>query len=125
MSDDYAARVARGAALLDALRPGWDDHVSIGTLDVSSTKDCVLGQAFGSYTVGVRSVFANPLVVVSACIREMLSDRHGFSAYETASLAAWGELTQAWRDLITERRCRTLKQDLFSDVNDEKVSISV
>lgn len=39
-------RVARGAAHLDRVRPGWEKKIDVGTLTLSSCKSCVLGQLF-------------------------------------------------------------------------------
>lgn len=46
--DEATARVAKGAAHLDQLRPGWFRDVDTGTLTLSSCQQCVLGQLYGS-----------------------------------------------------------------------------
>ncbi|MGH9316350.1 MAG: hypothetical protein ACRD1P_04510 [Thermoanaerobaculia bacterium] len=38
--------VRRGAAYLDEHRPGWEKRVDLDTLDMSSPRHCVLGQAY-------------------------------------------------------------------------------
>ena len=48
MADTIAARVARGAALLDERIPGWDQRIDLDTLDIDSCQNCVLSQLFGS-----------------------------------------------------------------------------
>lgn len=45
--DEARERVARGAAHLDQMRPGWHAEVDTGTLTLSSCTQCVLGQLFG------------------------------------------------------------------------------
>jgi len=40
----YKERVARGAALLDELAPGWHKQIDLNTLKLSSCTDCVCGQ---------------------------------------------------------------------------------
>lgn len=40
-------RVARGAAWLDDVRPGWRDQVSLTTLTLANSRLCILGQVFG------------------------------------------------------------------------------
>jgi hypothetical protein len=44
---DYAARVAKGAALLDEKRPGWEREISLSTLDIASPTRCVTAQLSG------------------------------------------------------------------------------
>jgi hypothetical protein len=41
-----ARRVNRGAALLDTIKPGWQNDVELLELDMSSACSCVLGQLF-------------------------------------------------------------------------------
>lgn len=43
---DAEARVARGAAHLDTVRPGWEKLIDVGTLSIGSCVDCILGQIF-------------------------------------------------------------------------------
>lgn len=53
-----AERVARGAAWLDDVRPGWRDQVSLDAIDLNSNQRCVMGQVFAGesekdgFTVG-------------------------------------------------------------------------
>ncbi|WP_285647761.1 hypothetical protein [Lentzea sp. NBRC 102530] len=49
-----ATRVARGVALLDEKKPGWDGHIHLPTLDIMYGTYCVLGQVFGNYDTGAR-----------------------------------------------------------------------
>lgn len=42
----HVARVKRGAAWLDANKPGWERVVSLPALDMASRYHCVLGQVF-------------------------------------------------------------------------------
>lgn len=42
-----ADRVALGALLLDAWKPGWPEKVDLNTLDVNDAGFCILGQVFG------------------------------------------------------------------------------
>jgi hypothetical protein len=50
---ELAARVQRGAALLDERRPGWADSIVLPKLKMHDCEQCVLGQVFGSYVGGV------------------------------------------------------------------------
>ena len=40
---------AKGAAYLDVHAPGWHTKVTIGQLEVSSLRACVLAQLFGNF----------------------------------------------------------------------------
>lgn len=44
---DYAARVAKGAALLDEKKPGWEHQINLDTLNISSGTTCVTAQLSG------------------------------------------------------------------------------
>lgn len=41
---DINGRVAKGAKWLDEVEPGWFDLIDLNTLDISSNKNCILGQ---------------------------------------------------------------------------------
>jgi hypothetical protein len=43
-----AERVQRGANLLDERVPGWATRVNLYTFDITSAKDCVLGQVYST-----------------------------------------------------------------------------
>lgn len=46
---EFEVRVRRGALHLDATVPGWADKVDVGTLDIGSCFDCIIGQLVGPY----------------------------------------------------------------------------
>lgn len=48
--------VALGMLFLDDAVPGWDDRITPKTLNMASSNDCVLGQLYGSYWVGMRQL---------------------------------------------------------------------
>ena len=54
MKSIVARRAARGAEFMDGVRPGWFDEVDGSRLNIYSTKNCILGQIYGSYEVGAR-----------------------------------------------------------------------
>jgi hypothetical protein len=87
-----AERVERGAALLDAKRPGWWRDIGLGRLDIKSSCDCIAGQ-LGDYA---RTVEALGLYEYDA------EAAHGFEAEESQD--EYPALTEAWRDLILGRR---------------------
>jgi len=43
----FEEEIARGAAFLDEVRPGWERQIDIGTLELNACDQCVLGQVFG------------------------------------------------------------------------------
>jgi len=102
---NYADRVARGAALLDRERPGWAAEIAIDELAMASCNDCILGQIYGRYTVGLSSVFRDTEA-------SWLSPAHyGFTLYDgeqvqdfKETMLRFRELADAWR---TEIRART------------------
>ena len=83
-----AERLKRGAALLDAKRPGWWREIDLGRLDIESACNCIIGQ-LGSYMETARSLG------LYISLDDWL---HGFEGGE------YPELTDAWRDLIQQRR---------------------
>jgi hypothetical protein len=100
-------KVRRGAAVLDdyfLTQPGrmfpwsWDQGLDLGTLDIESGGQCVLGQLFGSFSAG--------LVLLGVGGR--LAARLGFVADGRTPHRVYArdsrELTEAWRDLVTARR---------------------
>lgn len=48
--------VRRAAALLDKARPGWENEIDTETVDLLSSKDCVLGQVYGDFSTGVVDI---------------------------------------------------------------------
>lgn len=51
--------VATEADRLDRLFPGWAERVNIDTLNLWSSRDCVLGQATRDYDTAVTRVFSD------------------------------------------------------------------
>lgn len=101
MSDILAAQcVARGAALLDVKRPGWHHNISLNRLRTASTEDCILGQLFGNYSVGIKEILDPAL--------DNIFNRgyHGFTAHDSdeGEFASYGELDRAWKGYIRSRR---------------------
>jgi hypothetical protein len=56
----YEDRVAKGAALLDRVRPGWAGEVAADRLAMESCDKCVLGQLYGNYWAGFRALLMPP-----------------------------------------------------------------
>lgn len=49
--EEARARVARGAAHLDSVRPGWFNQIDVGTLTLHDPCGCIVGQLCGGYYV--------------------------------------------------------------------------
>jgi hypothetical protein len=47
-AQDAEARVAKGAAHLDQVRPGWASRIDVGTLTLHDPCGCIVGQLCGS-----------------------------------------------------------------------------
>jgi len=92
---EQEARVARGAALLDANVLGWWDLIDTGSLNLSSYEMCVLGQVFGSYGAGLWELGLQ-------AESEGEDSRHGFcpdTPQETrVQTALWCKVIQERRD---------------------------
>ena len=52
-------RVAKGARLLDTVKPGWAAEINIEGLNLESPCDCVLGQLYKSYASGISALAIN------------------------------------------------------------------
>jgi hypothetical protein len=100
---DYAARVRRGAALLDRVRPGWAREIDRDRLAMESCDRCILGQLWGDYMDGFREL-VRPLdsrILFSAA-------DHGFTLPLREQTGPWtmnrfAALADAWRDEIRKR----------------------
>lgn len=55
---DYAARVAKGAALLDEKKPGWERQIDLDTLDIQNATSCVTAQLSSErwYSAGMEEL---------------------------------------------------------------------
>lgn len=105
---DYAARVAKGVALLDEKRPGWERLLDLDTLDIASSHACVTAQLSG-----VRDFMAgmNQLGLTLGSGGTYIG--HGFNAESCGSFCDGGEtceqdsayatLNTLWKAVITTR----------------------
>lgn len=105
---DYAARVAKGAALLDGKRAGWEHQIDLETLEIRDGAACVTAQLSGKadWAVGMQQLDLG----LSSYIA------HGFNATpcsvdgcececegECPQQRAYATLNTLWKDLIRER----------------------
>ena len=102
---DIPGRVARGAALLDEKRPGWEAEINLNALDIDDCTTCVIGQLYrdhaGIYS-GAYEIGADALLGPDG---SALAD-HGFNAIRGLDPddVEWGALTSEWKRVIQERR---------------------
>lgn len=102
--DEARARVQRGAAHLDVVRPGWFNRIDVGTLTLSDPCGCIVGQLCGGYWLGL----------------ELLGIKHGDSYSLGVGIkrgadfmdeadvdAAWVPIQSAWVEAIADRRLST------------------
>lgn len=104
---DYAARVARGVALMDKKWPNWATEIDVDRLDINSSWDCVTAQyaqrrdADFSWLDGM-----DMLGLDRVSYRE-----HGFNGEEDPEggivpPAAYAALNGLWRAEIERRRAQ-------------------
>jgi hypothetical protein len=97
---DIQARVARGARLLDRVRPGWWQEINLKTLSLDDCWVCVLGQLYGGYKFGLSTLRREPET------RNCYPEYFGFTVDNYGSrneLREFRSLTVAWRVEIARR----------------------
>lgn len=95
------AAVAKGAALLDQRRPGWEHDINLGRLDISFGSTCILGQLYGTFENGLAKVFVGFSLTAEPAFE------HGFIGWTLTQDAI---LTRAWRREILRRRTSALPE---------------
>lgn len=104
---DYAARVAKGAALLDEKRPGWERQIDLGTLDVQNGTCCVTAQLSGTqaWFTGMRQLGLTEgdsgTYVAHGFNAESYDAMEDDEAYDQE--AVYATLNRLWRELIEGR----------------------
>lgn len=94
----YTTNAPAGAELLDEKCPGWASEISLDTLDIDSSQNCVLGQLYGDFSRGAIALFS--AAAYSG------SQQSGFMCIPDPSRSApcnAAELNAEWRELIRER----------------------
>jgi hypothetical protein len=109
--------VARGAAILDELRPGWYQDIDLEKLDLISSWHCVLGQLYGHFGEGLQATMTYRYrdgwgVFGSA-------SAFGFmpaDGYQESRPILYELLKAEWTKVIIERRTNTIPDTLPQDV---------
>lgn len=91
MSADVAElAVAKAVALLDQLAPAnWRDEVTLEYLDMGDGEQCVLGQIYGDYNVGITALQE------SASEQAVLIEGEALDAFES------GYYQEAWEKVLS------------------------
>ena len=99
----HADRAAHGARMLDLAVPGWHWDIDSRTLDISRVDECVLGQLYDDYGVGLSRLGI-----------EGTGDLYGF--YADLPWSQW-RLTRAWKKEVNARCAADAEtfDDEFSD----------
>lgn len=97
-TDEARARVAKGAAHLDDVRPDWFNRIDVGTLTLRSHCSCIVGQlgAFG------KGYYKEWMEVFDAQHDAM--ECGVFISPGAGSNEAYARLQDAWIDAIADRR---------------------
>lgn len=122
-AEEIRTRVQRGAALLDQKSPDWAHTVPVNEVDMSYAETCVLGWVYGDYIAGIVATGLDTLVNLVSLNNEDIPDGHpavlhGFDFGNNEIMDEHGRicydeyrwLTDAWRNLIAERRASLIPQ---------------
>lgn len=92
---DVVQRAREGAKFLDKVEPGWYRKVNPLKLDMRSCVDCVLGQLYGEFILGMETL-----------MRRGLGYHFLWFGFATDELkhATFSGLTIAWSDEIHKRQ---------------------
>ena len=93
-------RVAKGAAILDAKKPGWERQIDIASLQLADSCHCVLGQLYGHYFDGLDAI---KLLHDPALIPGTSGAGAGFNTYPHEGMTVFADLDEAWISLVKER----------------------
>src|SRR5215470_6720697 len=101
MTTPLSNRVAKGAAVLDAVRPYWWREIDHKNLLMDDGCSCILGQIYGEYTKGVLFLRQSSSLSVGR-----YGVVFGFSLSEAESEETpeeWATLEALWKEEIITR----------------------
>jgi len=86
----------RGAKLLDSINPQWADNVDCEYLYMESVSECVLGQCYEDFDIGMSAIRLSDNEAIT----------HGFTVRPRKDFdwAPWNALRDAWIPLIESRQ---------------------
>lgn len=94
----FETQIAKGMALLDQKRPGWETEINLNRLDISHCYHCVLGQIYGEFAYGINTL-------------EIEEDAARFYGFAYPNSMQWDQLTNEWRAAIAQRLERQEGED--------------
>lgn len=101
--DMIRERVRRGIAMLDNKGPrDWRYKIDLGTLDMISSKRCVLGQVYGFLGYGLNELGMKTLHAWMDDPKWREVCDHGF-ALLSGDPVDFGRLTEIWREELERR----------------------
>lgn len=107
--DEARQRVAKGAAHLDQVRPGWFRQIDVGTLSLCDECRCIVGQLCGDFNEfsHLRALDLDTGNVVELGFnlhpREIFNHETGFPFTDAQRKTRWGYLQDAWIEAIAAR----------------------
>lgn len=122
----FEEQVARGAAWLDQVYPGWERRIDLSSLDLASGCLCILGQVVDKADTCLLNhmpdtrTSMNGFEVVARNTSRLFLTEHGFDLRGPNSRAGWAPVSQwkalqdTWVNLIKER----FDSGLLSDLDD-------
>jgi len=102
----YRERVQRGAKMLDSVRPGWRDEISLGELNMRYPCYCILGQLWGNYFdawTNLPKDDASDEITYGFDVTRY--ERHSPTAIDIG--VAYNTLDTAWREELSSRKSAT------------------
>ena len=101
-------QVSRGAALLDEKHPGWHWNIDLDRLNISEPCDCICGQLYGSFYLGLRKLDIDHPTA-----------RYGFVGYYLEPI--WKKEIEARRDADVRRYT---DEDLEMFAKEDEVAVA-
>lgn len=93
---DYDEHIRPAIAMLDHLKPGWAFLLDLDKLNMMSGEDCILGQLYGSWHLGLSET--------QAYRSTLPTPEERASAYTSFADHTGGPFDRAWRREIDRRR---------------------
>lgn len=106
--DEARARVAKGAAHLDVVRPGWERRIDVWTLTLHDPCGCIVGQLCGLQSLGAEAIgdpFERGCQMLFGGSDETIYDTFGVELQEVAAYdrQRYQPLQDAWIEAIAAR----------------------
>lgn len=101
----YEDRVAKGAVLLDSVRPGWAAEINSDKLKMYSCDECILGQVYRDFNKGYNIVtsLATDMSIFDLGFDLRLSETDSYADSRGAIAIRFAALADAWRAEIRRR----------------------